>query len=190
MIPVGEKAVVHNLHRDGAEPFPHAERPDVSNERTEEAAPVQAVVALEPPILRCDEGLLDVLRHIPERNVHPAHDRQPADQPAVLIDDASAFTGVKGTNLGGGWAASEAASEHPRVADEHSGDRRAENREADPMTTKQGTKREARRLAPALPKCRYREAWRESHGGGVRRSMGVDHEIGTAHSVAGFRPLD
>src|SRR5438067_11249180 len=79
VIAVGEKAVVDDLHRDRAEPLPHAERADVPHEGAHEASPVEPVVVIEAAVFRRDEGLLDVARNVAQLHVDPTYDRKAAD---------------------------------------------------------------------------------------------------------------
>src|SRR4051812_43303299 len=102
MVALGQKAVVHHLHRDGAEAFSHAERADVAHERAEKTTPIQAIVIVEAVVFGRYECLLDVLRDFPQIDVDPAHDRKATDESSELVDDPSTFTRVERADLGCG----------------------------------------------------------------------------------------
>src|SRR5690242_10223791 len=186
VVALGEKAVMHHLHRDRTEAFAHSQRADVSHEGTHEAAPIETVVIVEAPIFRGDERLLHVHRHLAQLDVDAPHDREAADEAAVLVDNSSAFGWMEGPDLGWRGAAGEAAGEQPRVGSEHSDRRSSEQRQSDPVAPNECSKRQLRRLAKTLPRSRYQAAGRKSHAVALSARCSR-HDILTSARVPGSR---
>ena len=115
MKPVGQKAVVRDLHGDRAEAFADAPGAQVAHERTQERVPIETVVLIEAPVFRGDERRLHRLRHRRNRHVHAPDVLEMAQKPIVAVEDLAALAGMERADLRGARAPRESARTQPRV---------------------------------------------------------------------------
>src|SRR4029077_8441310 len=111
---------MHHLHRDRAEPFAHAEGPDVSENCAQEAAPIEAVMVVKAAVFGRYESLLDVRRHVAQVDVDAPHHRQVANQATEFINDLATFARVERANLRRSWTARIATRVEPAIHGGHS----------------------------------------------------------------------
>src|ERR1043166_4056868 len=133
MVASGEKAVVRHLHGDRAKPFANAERADVAKHRAADGVPIETIVLVEAAVFSGDEGVLHVLRHRGQRDVHSADDLEPADQPSVAIEDPTAFTRLERADRRGRGTAGEATGAEPDAEKPDAEDGRGERNEDLPL---------------------------------------------------------
>src|SRR4029078_9173358 len=103
-IAILQEAVVRHLHRDRAEALTDAARAEITQNRAEDAAPVEAVVVVEAAILGGDESVAYLLRHCGNRYVDAAHILEVTEEPARPVIHVAAFARMEGADLGGARA--------------------------------------------------------------------------------------
>ena len=168
---LGDERVARDLHGDRAESLAHAERADVAETGAHEAAPVEPVVVVEAAILGGEERLAHVLRHLLDRHVDAADDREPAHEPTLAVEDLAALGRPERADLVARRAAVEAAGAQPHVERADAHDREEKRSEPRPLRsepTSSGDLRIGSRAvpehAPAVPHERlYRQGPESSH---------------------------
>ena len=175
MVPVGEKAVVRDLHCDRAETLTDSAGAEVPCDGSNDTTPVQPVVLIKTTIFRRDERRANVLRHHGDRDVDPSNILEVAEELRVPVVDVAALARMKSSNFSRARATIKAATGQPGVKREQADTGQHQQTEPWPLATDPAPSWVAGVSMKPLPE----------HRGAVAKEGG-DHAGVVGHSIEGY----
>jgi hypothetical protein len=187
VIPVGEKAVVGDLHRDRAEALSNSAGLDVPDEGAAESMPIDSVVLSKTLVFGGDESRLDEGWDIGKLNVDASDHGKASNETAIAVENPSALVWMECLYRGGGRTAGKPTGVEPEIEIPHGANREPERDELlpvapDPMPGAAGI----------IPHASQQAEQPFAAPGRISiRCMGLEakHASGTLLALAGFLPL-
>src|SRR5690606_5257611 len=182
---LGQKRVACHLHAYRAEPLAHAKRTGVANHCAHHSAKVYAGMVVEPAVLRSQERLTNVLRHLLEAHVYPLNGLQLAHLVTSTVENSPALAGAVCQDLLRRGATRESAAPHPAVERDTGRDQQSYECQPPPAGAKPARLRQQGiTLPPRLLSTSPRQATHEP------RPAAPERALPGARSGRGTRPLE